>query len=160
MAAMPERQLMDANILADVIIRLPMTSPLHPDACPCGEGDVVRHPLLLTLSGEVDIDLADRLVTAWYALAEQAEHEVIDIDLHEVTFMDAAGLGLLLWVAKRQDRHGVQLRLRRPPARVTRLLELTGLRGVFPVLDGLPDAVTRLPVPRLGDASRGRPPNR
>ena len=97
-------------------------------------------PLILTLSGEVDIAVADRLTDSWYRVAEHAEHEVIDIDLREVTFMDARGLALLVGMLNRQERHGGQLRLRRAPAPVTRLLQLIGLQEVFPVAAGPPEA--------------------
>jgi anti-sigma B factor antagonist len=109
---------------------------------------VVGDLLILTLRGEVDIAVTDPLRAAWYRAAEQAEHEMIDIDLGEVTFMDAGALGLLVGMLNRQERHGGQLRLRRIPAQVTRLLQLTGLQGIFPVVDELPDAVILQPLPR------------
>jgi hypothetical protein len=90
-------------------------------------------------------------------VAEHAEHEMIDIDLGEVTFMDARGLGLLVGMLTRQERHGGQLRLRRTPAQVTGLLQLTGLQGVFPVADGLFDAAIPHPFPgRRCSARTGR----
>jgi anti-sigma B factor antagonist len=109
---------------------------------------VVGDLLILTLRGEVDIAVTDPLRAAWYRAAEQAQHEMIDIDLGEVTFMDVHALGLLVGMLTRQEGHGRQLRLRRPPAHVTRLLQLTGLQGVFPVIDELPDAFILQPLPR------------
>jgi anti-sigma B factor antagonist len=111
------------------------------------QGDAVGNPLILALCGEVDIAVTDPLRAAWYRVAERPEHEVIDIDLHEVTFMDARGLGLLVGMLNRQECHGGQLRLRGTPAPVRRLLQLTGLQGVFPVADWLPDAVIPAPSP-------------
>jgi anti-sigma B factor antagonist len=106
----------------------------------------VGDPLILTLCGEVDIAVTDPLRATWYRVAEHAEHEMIDVDLRQVTFMDACGLGLLVGMLNRQERHGGQLRLRRTPAPVTRLLHLTGLRGVFPVAEWLPDAAIPHPL--------------
>jgi anti-anti-sigma factor len=225
MGAVPRPQPVASNVCGDAVIRLPMITPLYPDACPCGkaprvngfcdehagavafklpiaadgtvlpavdwqwpheqpcplgeawrtdssassawacshreheavlvqpaspqagEEAAVGDPLVLTLSGEIDIDVADRLVAPWYSVAEHAEHEIIEIDLHEVTFMSAAGLGLLMGMRKRQERHGGQLHLRRPPALVTRLLQLTGSQGGFPVADELLDATIAHPIP-------------
>jgi anti-anti-sigma regulatory factor len=56
---------------------------------------VVGDPLILTLRGEVDVAVTDPLRGAWYRVAEHAEHEMINIDLREVTLMDARGLGML-----------------------------------------------------------------
>jgi len=106
----------------------------------------VGDPLILTLCGEVDIAVTEPLRATWYLVAERAEHEMIDVDLCEVTFMDACGLGLLVGMLNRQERHGGQLRLRGTPAPVTRLLPLTGLQEVFPVAEWLPDAAKPRPL--------------
>src|SRR3954469_15346969 len=45
----------------------------------------VGNPLILALCAEVDIAVTDPLHAQWYRVAEHAEHEEIDIDLHEVT---------------------------------------------------------------------------
>src|SRR3954451_4816515 len=218
MGAVPRPQPVASNVCADAVIRLPMITPLYPDACPCGkaprvngfcdehagavafklpiaadgavlpavdwqwaheqpcplgeawctdsqassawacshreheavlvqaaspQGDreaVVDVPLILTLSGEVDIAVAAPLTDSWYRVAEHGEHEVIEIDLREVTFMDARGLALLVGMLNRQERHGGQLRLRGTTERVATLLQRPGLKDAFPVAAGPPDA--------------------
>jgi|tagenome__1003787_1003787.scaffolds.fasta_scaffold20796584_2 anti-anti-sigma factor len=88
-------------------------------------------PVVLKLSGEVDIAVVDSLREAWYATAEQDGARPIVVDLTEVTFIDASGLGLLVGIWKRRHCHGGQVCLRGVPPPVRTLLQLTGLLGVF-----------------------------
>jgi anti-sigma B factor antagonist len=92
-------------------------------------------PLVLALRGEIDIAVATSLRPGWYALAEQERLDEIVVDLREVTFMDAAGLGLLVGMRNRQRRHGGDLRLCNAPGQVVMLLRLTGLSAAFPDAD-------------------------
>jgi anti-sigma B factor antagonist len=89
-------------------------------------------PLVLPLRGEIDIAVATSLRPGWYALAEHERLEEIVVDLREVTFMDASGLGLLVGTRNRQQRHGGELRLCNASRCVVSLLRLTGLSDVFP----------------------------
>ncbi len=82
--------------------------------------------MVVALSGEIDIVSAP---AARELLAEAASQAVtgITVDLSEVTYMDAAGLGVLAG-ANRATRHlPGGLRLVAVPARILRLLTLTGL---------------------------------
>jgi anti-anti-sigma factor len=88
---------------------------------------------VLRPSGEVDIAAVTRLRPAWLALADATSPELVVVDLAEVTFMDVAGLGLLVGLRNRQQQHGGRVHLRHVPHRVTTLLELTGLAHLFPV---------------------------
>jgi anti-sigma B factor antagonist len=82
--------------------------------------------------GEVDIAAVTRLRATWLALADTGR-PVIVVDLCEVTFIDVAGVGLLVALRNRQLAHGGAVHLRGVPAHVTRVLQLTGLAGVLPV---------------------------
>ena len=82
--------------------------------------------------GEVDIAVATRLRPAWLAIAD-AGRPVVVVDLCDVTFMDVAGVSLLVALRNRQLAHGGRVHLRRVPAQVSRVLQLTGLTGVLPV---------------------------
>jgi anti-anti-sigma factor len=53
------------------------------------------------------------------------------VDLSEVTFIDASGLGLLIGLRNRQRSHGGSLQLRNTPGCVTALLRLAGLLDLF-----------------------------
>jgi len=92
-------------------------------------------PVVLRLTGEVDMSVVDPLRDSWYATAERDAPPLIIVDLADVTFMDARGLGLLVGVRSRQLRHGGQVCLRGVPACVRTLLHLTGLLGVIPLED-------------------------
>ena len=81
----------------------------------------------LVLSGELDV------ASASVAGAALASPDVDTVDMAAVTFIDAAGVGVLL--AAHQDparRRG--LRLRRPSRSVRRVLELTELEATFPIV--------------------------
>lgn len=92
-------------------------------------------PLVLPLRGEVDISVATALRSGWYALAEQERIAEIVVDVADVTFLDASGLGLLVGTKNRQQRHGGHLRLCNAPPSVLTLLRLTGLVALFPDAD-------------------------
>jgi anti-sigma B factor antagonist len=87
---------------------------------------------VLRLRGEVDIAAVTRLRPSWLALAD-AGRPLLVVDLSEVTFIDVAGIGLLVALRNRQHAHGGRVHLRRVPAQVTRVLRLTGLAGFLPV---------------------------
>jgi anti-anti-sigma factor len=87
---------------------------------------------VLRLCGEVDIAAATRLRPSWLALADSGQPVVV-VDLCDVTFMDVAGVSLLVALRNRQLGHGGRVQLRRVPAQVTRVLRLTGLTGILPV---------------------------
>ena len=83
-------------------------------------------PTTITVGGDVDVASAPALRVA---LADCA---VTAVDLATVTFIDAAGLGVLL-DAHRRRAGG--LALRAPSPCVRRLLALAGHAATFPVLD-------------------------
>lgn len=88
---------------------------------------------VLRPSGEVDIAAVARLRPTWLALVDATTPELVVVDLAAVTFMDVAGLGLLVGLRNRQQQHGGRVHLRNVPDRVTKLLALTALSGLFPV---------------------------
>ena len=82
--------------------------------------------MVLALSGEIDIVTAP---VARDLLAEAASEAVtgITVDLDEVTFLDAAGLGVLAGASGAARHLSGGFRLVAVPARVLRLLRVTGL---------------------------------
>ena len=87
---------------------------------------------VLRPKGEIDIAAVIRLRPAWVALGESS-CPVVVVDLAEVTFMDVAGVGLLVALRNRQREHNGAVQLRSVSRQVSRLLELTGLAELFPV---------------------------
>ena len=92
----------------------------------------------VALSGEIDIVTVPAVRDVLAGAVRQAVTGVI-VDLGEVTFLDAAGLGVLAGAAGRARHLPGGLRLVAVPARVLRLLTLTGLDrhlAAFPVPPG------------------------
>jgi anti-anti-sigma factor len=88
-----------------------------------GADSVVR------VTGEVDIETSLALRTAILPVFEQPVPHTVIFDLGGVTFIDSAGLAVLISVA----RDGRSVRLRNPSAVFVRVLEATGLTQDFPV---------------------------
>lgn len=94
------------------------------------DGDV----WLILLSGELDASSAAVLDGAVHA-AEASDAKQITIDLREVSFMDSAGLHVLLRASARSRANSNRLRLIGGPRRVQRVIELTNTERLLPFLD-------------------------
>lgn len=89
---------------------------------------------LITLSGEVDMLVADDLRGAGESAIAQAGadgRKRVVIDLREVTFLDSTGIGALVAISNAAGTAGVPLVLRAVSPRISKLLAITGLDGVF-----------------------------
>ena len=111
--------------------------------------EIVRGPASSTLrvTGEIDMSTAPTVHEA--AINAIRVYTALDIDLSDVTFMDSAGLHVLLATQRRAERHGGYLRLLHPTPRVMRVLEVTGVDGLFEIESGDPpvggEALASLP---------------
>lgn len=83
---------------------------------------------VLAVSGDLDIAAVDDFLHRAGALLGAG---VLEVDLGAVTFIDSTGLGALVQLRRQADAAGAQVRLTNVPARVGRLLELTGLTGLL-----------------------------
>jgi anti-sigma B factor antagonist len=90
------------------------------------EADGDRHTLSLT--GDLDLLSAPALEAVVEGLCGDGAREVV-LDLHDVDFVDSAGLRALIHVRRSCERHGCDFSLARirPPAQ--RLFEVSGLLG-------------------------------
>lgn len=90
-------------------------------------------PTLVHLSGDIDIfttaRLRQRLIDA---LGDSTG--LLVLDLSQITFCGAGGLGVLVGVQNRAKARGITLALTGVPPRVARLLLITGLDRHFPVM--------------------------
>jgi anti-sigma B factor antagonist len=93
---------------------------------------VVGHRTVLAVTGELDVDTAPELEAAADAALEAGAYELW-IDLSGTTFMDSAGVHLLLGLQRRSAELSRRLAIICPAGCVRRLLELTRLVGVLPV---------------------------
>jgi anti-sigma B factor antagonist len=85
---------------------------------------------VVTLSGRVD----GATVATWREVLHRAVDQgrgLLVVDLTDVVFVDAIGLGMLLGTAHRAGRAGRRMVLRGTPPRVARLLRAIGLDGVL-----------------------------
>jgi anti-sigma B factor antagonist len=91
---------------------------------------------VVSVSGEVDVATAPILRDRLKELTAEGASTVV-IDLHEMTFLDSTGLGVLVGALKRCREGGGDLRLVAAQPRILKLLDITGLMGVFPVHETL-----------------------
>jgi anti-sigma B factor antagonist len=111
---------------------------------------------IVSVGGEVDMATTPRLRQALDEVQTRSERSAasltVVVDLSDVTFMDANGLGLLVAAARRARHDGGELVLRDPTRRTLRLLELTSLLDVFRVerLHAVPEPDEPRPLSRIG----------
>lgn len=89
----------------------------------------------VSVAGEIDVarecELRERLSRA----AERAGTAGLVVDVRGVSFIDCAGLQVLLTARQQVEAAGGRLVLAGPSPAVSRLLGLTDLSQVLPVLD-------------------------
>jgi anti-sigma B factor antagonist len=110
---------------------------------------LVRHEpeyVLVTVAGEVDFASAAGLRERLFRLASAGRPLVAD--LNRVSFIDAAGLGVLAGAARQAAAEGTSLHVVCARRRVRRLFGLTQLDQVVPVAASLAD----VQVAALADA--------
>jgi anti-sigma B factor antagonist len=90
-----------------------------------------RGRAVLRLSGDVDQATAPRLEHQLGGVAREGVDVVID--LREVGFIDSSGLRALVQCERTTRAAGAELTLTNLPNRTRRLLELTGLAGLFSI---------------------------
>ena len=87
-------------------------------------------PIVVPFSGEIDVASGAAVRSTLQACLDHGHLDVV-VDLAGVTFIDAAGLGVLVGAQRRFDRAGGRLRVERPQRCVRRLLEITALDKVL-----------------------------
>ena len=106
----------------------------------------VSSVIVLRLQGELDIHFAPRLEE------EIRDHlsagrVLIVLDLSEVSYVDSTGLGVMIGALKNLQAAGGGLALAAPTTRIVRILQVTGLDGIFCVRQSVDDAVQFLLKP-------------
>jgi anti-anti-sigma factor len=87
--------------------------------------------LLVSAMGELDLVNASTLAAALrQAIARDASKVILD--LGGVTFVDSAGLRVVLLMAKQSLRNGGRLRLLRGSPPVERVINVSGVRHLLP----------------------------
>jgi anti-sigma B factor antagonist len=91
---------------------------------------------VLELGGEVDLLTAARLAGGLDDEIRQGTGDVV-VDLHEVEFIDSAGLQVLLGAQRRLARQGRELGIVCPPGPVLRVFELSRLLDTLHIAGSL-----------------------
>jgi anti-anti-sigma factor len=99
------------------------------------------------IGGEVDLATCPLLQAIVVDLVDRGCHQLI-IDLERVSFLDCAGIRVLVDARRRVQEHGGSVTLVRPRPPVWRVLALTGMTEVFPIDTSLGEALTTEPVDR------------
>jgi anti-anti-sigma factor len=85
---------------------------------------------IVRIEGEVEFATAPRLRATLLDLAQRGASPVI-IDLAGVSFLDSAGISLLVQAKNRLSSADSELVLRTPTSSVSRVLEISGVADLF-----------------------------
>ncbi len=88
-------------------------------------------------SGELDIATAPEFEQA-IADATAAPGATVVLDLRELTFMDSTGLRALAQTNARAEQDDFDLSIVRGPRQIERVLEISGLSDLLPLVDAPP----------------------
>jgi anti-sigma B factor antagonist len=99
---------------------------------------------IVRVRGELDIATADQAYTYLRDVVDHQDGPVL-MNLSELTFCDAAGLGVLARVAGHARRSGRSLRLTSARPALLRIMRITGLDEAFPEVRDNPLSVIALP---------------
>lgn len=81
--------------------------------------------VVVSVAGELDLTSADRLRHA-LRMALESHSGAVVVDVGEISFIDAAGIGVLIGGATKARETGARFALRHPSRAVTRVLSLLG----------------------------------
>jgi anti-anti-sigma factor len=85
----------------------------------------------VTVIGEIDMATASALSDRLLDVLQEQTPAVLDVDLAGVTFLDCTGISAIVAVRKAAVRAGRGMRISNPQPVVRRVLDVTGLLGVF-----------------------------
>ena len=111
----------------------------EPEVTHVVDGDTAR----VTLTGELTDAARRPLVRVLTELLLDHEHALtrVVLDLRGVSFMNSAGMAVLVQLQRMAAPRGVEVALLDPPEEVLRPLQLSGLWRRFPIVDSSGDGV-------------------
>jgi anti-sigma B factor antagonist len=107
--------------------------------CDVSVGEVGGWPLV-RIVGELDLATAPQARAAVVEALSLGAGRLV-LDLSELAFVDSAGLGVVIGALRRVRSAGGELRVVEPPAGPRRVVALTGLDTLFPVVASIDEAV-------------------
>jgi anti-anti-sigma factor len=90
--------------------------------------------LVVRASGELDISSAKKL-EGELRRAIGGDASAVFLDLGSLSFIDSTGLRTLLVAARLSQANGRRLRIVRPPELLRRMIEVSGLERLLPLVD-------------------------
>jgi anti-sigma B factor antagonist len=102
-----------------------MSSPLHVTQ------RITDGILILELHGRVVLEDGDQALRNAVDAAIEARRLAVLVDLHDVSYIDSAGIGAVVEVYLRLTQRGGQCKLLRPSPHVQRVLDITRLSTVI-----------------------------
>jgi len=109
---------------------------LSVDIIPAENADAIVY----RLRGSLDLETAPSMRAALTEAAAEGKHDLI-VDLSQLEFLDSTGLGTLVGAHRRTLEHNGRLRLIVGTGTIQRLLNITGLVGVFAVYPSIEAAL-------------------
>ncbi len=91
----------------------------------------------ITPCGELDLATTPEVEQAFAAAIADGMREIV-LDLRELTFMDSTGLRALAQASARAEDCRVELSIVRGPPQIGRVLEISGLGALLPLVDAAP----------------------
>lgn len=89
---------------------------------------------VVTVEGEVDLATVPGLRARLAAAAREEGCECLVVDLADVVFLDASGVGALVAARRAMSARGGRLVLGRPRPAVSRVLRILGMDRVFEIV--------------------------
>lgn len=104
-----------------------------------------RETAIVEVVGDIDLSTVGELRKRLFALAE--ENHALIVDLNQVTFIDSAGLGVLIGAARRVEGHGGSLHAVCSQPQPRKLLWMTGVDRRIPLSATVDEALALLAAP-------------
>ena len=89
----------------------------------------------LNLAGELDLETIVAARRGVYELIDERPGQVVTIGLHQLTFIDSTGLGLLVGALKKARLGGGDVNFTRPRDELWRTFTVTGLDRALTFVD-------------------------
>ncbi len=96
--------------------------------------DTAQNRLVIALSGDIDHHKASRLRQEIDATVEAKRPEILELDFHNVTFMDSSGIGLIMGRYRLVTGWNGRLYVTHVPPQIQKLMQLAGL-GTLPIFE-------------------------
>ena len=110
---------------------------------------------MVNVRGELDIATAEQARAYLRRVVDGEKKGKITLNLADLTFCDAAGLGVLAKVASYARRTGRTLRVTAARPSLLRIMRITGMEEAFPEIRTPVLAMVNCPSPRKGTVSPG-----